>query len=855
MKPKKLRRPKMKTDTTDKSQSSKKTTQNTTETENSLSTKEDTISNTKKNIITRSPIKKKTLIQRSRNTEYHDDPEDEIYTNYIEDRKQLLFNEISGNERDLFIRKFLLKSQINLNKKCTDIINLKKKYWGFSTKKMYDYIMEFKESICNYFLIFSLYINENRLNEANVVFLLLAKQNSESFEFISNEIEVNFGKTRTTNRIAKYYPTIVKIFLQVLSCLIKYSAKFNKCNYLMKYISYYMKTIIAVKSTIITKFLSANNDPENDMRILGKYLYLSCTNDLSFFLFNKFQPLQICIELLQKIVNDYKLHDNIYSNEMTNFDQILLLKCCYNLGVLYYCNGNVSESLSTLNESKKYLKNIKNFPIDEYEEFEIVEQQKNSKLIFWEEEEDTNILDNRSIIIDKQYNRNSLIEDDLDKYLTERHKHKRTESVHVKRDRKYTEDDCSSNKEDVYVIKRRCNLFFGNKQIFIVEKTDNCNDLIKEKINTEIEFLISEIELEQKRYDEAYNHLKNVLINPPSSGRGNKNRKQRIKFNTDYSNGSIDFNKITLNKKSLITVKNARNLSEEEMNKVMTFLKIIEDEKIKKNNPNVHNILNVGTQMLNFNTSLMEKNKKEAEKFFIFLCGLSVYQLKVLNDFQPEPSPKRDDLPILFPNQFKDCLTFTQRLALNNLETMSLSRFIILQDSNKDITPENIDYYFLIKNVKLNSYDQDNNSNLKKMINEYNNIQKEIPDGKSCVDSNDSKLSDKTVKTKNKELNKKMSVLMENENFKEYLEDDKKFNIKLDDISKSENNDFIKNNKEKLLRTLHNLNDNEKTLLLNSKTLLKKLLIQIEKEMNNEIKKDKNVINSEETERETRKSS
>ena len=135
MKPKKLRRPKMKTDTTDKSQSSKKTTQNTTETENSLSTKEDTISNTKKNIITRSPIKKKTLIQRSRNTEYHDDPEDEIYTNYIEDRKQLLFNEISGNERDLFIRKFLLKSQINLNKKCTDIINLKKNIGDFLLKK------------------------------------------------------------------------------------------------------------------------------------------------------------------------------------------------------------------------------------------------------------------------------------------------------------------------------------------------------------------------------------------------------------------------------------------------------------------------------------------------------------------------------------------------------------------------------------------------------------------------------------------------------------------------------------------------------------------------------------------------
>ena len=850
MKSRKLRREKMKSDMTQKSHSSKKTNPNTTEAESTLSTKEETIINTKKNTIKRSLIKKKTLIQRSRNTEYHDDPEDEIYNNYIEDRKQLLFNEISGFERDMFIRKFLLKSQINLNKKCTDIINLKKKYWGFSTKKMYDYIMEFKESICNYFLIFSLYLNENRIKEANIVFLLLVTQNSESLEFISNEIEVNFGKTKTTNRIAKYYPTIVKIFLQVLACLIKFSAKFNKHNYLMKFISYYMKTIIAVKSTIITKFTSANNDPENDMRILGKYLFLSCLNDLSFFLFKKFQPLPICIDLLQKIINDYKINGTIYTNEITNFDQILILKSYYNLGVLNYANGNVAESLLFLNESKKYLKNIKNFPIDEYEEFEIIEQQKNTKIIFWEEDEDTNILDTRSSIINKQYNRNSLIEDDLDKYLSDR-KHKRTESVHVKRERKYTEDDYSSykeEKEDVYVIKRKCNLSFGNKPIFIIEKTKNSMELVKEKINTEIEFLISEIELEQKRYDEAYTHIKNIVQNPPSSARRNtKSRKHRIKFNND---GSLDQN--TISKRNLLNVKNAKNLNEEEMNKVMTFLKKIEEEKNNKNSSNGHNILTNRTKIINFKSSPMEKNnKKEAEKFFIFLCGLNIYQLKVLNDFQPKQSQIRDDLPILFPNQFKDCLTFTQRLALNNLETMSLSRFIILKDTNKDITPENIDYYFLLKNVKLNDYDQDNEYSLTKMINEYNNIQKEIPDGKSFADSNDSKLSEKSGNNKNKELNKKMSVLMENERFKEFMEENKKINAKLDEISKFENNDFIKNNKEKILRTLHKLNDKEKNLLLNSKTLLKRLLTQIEKEVNKKIKKNKDKSSRKESDIET----
>lgn len=108
------------------------------------------------------------------------------------------------------------------------------------------------------------------------------------------------------------------------------------------------------------------------------------------------------------------------------------------------------------------------------------------------------------------------------------------------------------------------------------------------------------------------------------------------------------------------------------------------------------------------NETIDRENKisRETEKFFIFICGLSIYQLKILNEFQPKPSAKRDDLPILFPNQFKDCLTFAQRLALNNLDTMSLSRYIILKDSNKDINPENLDYVFLTRKIKSSHKDK-----------------------------------------------------------------------------------------------------------------------------------------------------
>jgi hypothetical protein len=47
---------------------------------------------------------------------------------------------------------------------------------------------------------------------------------------------------------------------------------------------------------------------------------------------------------------------------------------------------------------------------------------------------------------------------------------------------------------------------------------------------------------------------------------------------------------------------------------------------------------------------------KEFEKFFIFLNNLSIYQIKILNETQPD-NEKRNDLPIMFTNQFKDCLS------------------------------------------------------------------------------------------------------------------------------------------------------------------------------------------------------
>ena len=88
---------------------------------------------------------------------------------------------------------------------------------------------------------------------------------------------------------------------------------------------------------------------------------------------------------------------------------------------------------------------------------------------------------------------------------------------------------------------------------------------------------------------------------------------------------------------------------------------------------------------------------KEIQKFFIFLNTLSLYQLNILNQTQPD-SNKKNDLPIFFSDQFKDSLTNRQRFELNNVQTMALTRFMILKDENNWIMPNNLNIGIIDQN-------------------------------------------------------------------------------------------------------------------------------------------------------------
>ena len=227
---------------------------------------------------------------------------------------------------------------------------------------------------------------------------------------------------------------------------------------------------------------------------------------------------------------------------------------------------------------------------------------------------------------------------------------------------------------------------------------------------------------------------------------------------------------------------------------------------------------------LNENIKRENKISLETEKFFIFICGLSLYQLKVLNEFQPKPSRKRDDLPILFPNQFKDCLTFSQRLALNNLDTMSLSRYVVLKDSTKDISPENLDYVFLTRKIKSSHKDKNLDLTSDKNNNDYyNEIMKKMSVGgsdESSIEARDN------LKRDNLKMN-----LFDKKNFQKFLEEDKMFNQKITEITKKDNKKFLEINRNKILKILHGLKTKEKQLLMKSSKCFNDFMKKIEKKM------------------------
>jgi hypothetical protein len=240
----------------------------------------------------------------------------------------------------------------------------------------------------------------------------------------------------------------------------------------------------------------------------------------------------------------------------------------------------------------------------------------------------------------------------------------------------------------------------------------------------------------------------------------------------------------------------------------------LENEHLISKNKNLYDEETKTAVVLNKNLIRNQKNRasKEMEKFFIFLCGLSIYQLKILNDTQPPPSRRRNDLPIIFNNQFQDCLTNSQRMALALLETMSLSRYILLKDSNKDISMDNLDYRFMLYKIK----DKQNNDRKNIIINYSRNKFNAYRFMKSAKGFN---MRCNTLHIKGtKKVTKKIETEEEDSQIKYFMRNNHSANKKL-----------IFSHKKGVIKLLDQMNKDEQKMFYKNPELLTKIIENSEK--------------------------
>ena len=285
-----------------------------------------------------------------------DEPPPETLGQYHKVRKEIIFGNLIENENK--VKQLILTMQLDI------IQHYKKKtgsFFGERTIDIYNIMLNFKEIVSNYLLIIHIYLKKKQNRKALELFLLMCSKNKEIIEYFYRKIKEQLPKISNSNRIAKFFPNITRLFIQLLSCFIKFSLKFCKSKLYNYFVKYYLKTIYVVSETVIAKFGGLNNiGSDNDIKHIGRYFYRNFIFDISIFFFMRYEPLFISIFILQHIL---ELHQDKTFNELLDIEQVLLLKTYYNLGLFLYVNGNTAESINYLNQTKKRLSEIKFLPL------------------------------------------------------------------------------------------------------------------------------------------------------------------------------------------------------------------------------------------------------------------------------------------------------------------------------------------------------------------------------------------------------------------------------------------------------------------------------------------------------------
>ena len=780
----------------------------------------------------------------------------EPLSKYYEERKKIIFRKKDVNINENFYLNLLKKSQLAVNEKCSQCIR-----GGFfgRLQDIYNLSVVFKENIANYSLVFSLYFIKGENLKAYKLFILMCEQNKTSINFLTLKIIEQLPKIANNNKIALFYPMITKTMLQTLSIFIKLSGKFHKPKFEKIYITLYFKIVHILSITVIKYKQGNNTEISNQLKNERRYFYASFLFDSSLYLFNRYQPLSTIIDILKHILELYGNKLTFYPDEI---ESILLLKVSFNLGLFYYINGNNNESINNLIQARDRLLDIKYFPKSTFKNANLT-LPKEENHMFHKSSNINNSSTNLCNINEYNYDFSSNIN------IT-RSKNKRTsinscgfgysnerKALDLFKERNFDSDREHANRN--LRPKYFSNIFLGASSILKFQNPILL-DQVKEKILVEIELILSEIELNRKNYKESLAHI-NTIFKMNSLGISNNNLNENqgiiksktinnlfknannvngIDENEEKNNNNkfmlsikstapSDSNIIWINKKKNNNNNNKTNpldnlkltnyvLTNSDRNRMMFILESIENA----NNGN-QNISLDSESLPKYNKNVIKRNEslnkdkkvitsKEMEKFFIFICNLSLYQLKILNQSQPEPSQKRNDLPIVFNNQFQDCLTNAQRMSLFALETMSLTRYILLKDTNKEICPENLDYRFMRYRLK----DTDSNDGISKKIKNLKDIK-----GLNGLKRNS---SCDTCYLQNNYTSRNMQI--------EFEEEKSPIDIVLNKIISDENTNFIKHHRNDILTSIKQMSKEDQKLVLDNPNSLKSIINKISKKYN-----------------------
>ena len=804
-----------------------------------------------------------------------DELPEESKTQYYEDRKKIIFKKLTIENDEEYILGLVKKSQLKVNNKLKQC-----KGGGFFSIKQEDIYwlsVLFKENISNYSLVFALYFQSNKTLDALKLFLLMSEQNKKVLEYLIHKEMEQLPKIANTNKIALFYPSITKTLLQVLSLFIKLAAKFNKSVLENYYIKQYLR-IVHLMSYIVIKYVNPGKiDEINNSQLKNerKYFYSQCLFDCSIYLFNRFQPLKIPISILQHILESYSSNINYFFNEN---ESTLLLKINYNLSLFYYVDGFNSEAINNMNQAKDRLNDMKYFPVLKTRKSRI---SLNEEDLMMNKLRSNNNNDNNTFLLDFNEvvspKNNHISRNKFQRSSIRTSTHKYDKDTLELQSTLYLKATCDSM--NAKITKNKCKeystIFIGAYNILRFKNPIEL-DIVREKILTEIELIMAEIELNNKNFKESLNHI-NFILNLQKnetieSTIFNKEIIRLTKSKINTSQNELDtFDKKSVDKNNRFILNYKKNSNNDNSLFLLTRDKssnnLLKDNLSSSHNNNnsnysppiqsikyhltsndksrINHLLEEIEKLSWENDKNISKNKllyqqeeskynidqnkvilrskkniasKEMEKFFIFICGLSIYQLKILNDTQPPPSRRRNDLPIIFNNQFQDCLTNSQRMNLSLLETMSLSRYILLKDTNKDISLENLDYRFMMYRIK----EKDNED---KISNKINDLKKKLNRYKRARNFKGYNLRSHTLRIKGtKNVAKKIELEEENSQIKYLMKNSSPINKKL-----------ITSHRKNILKFLDEINTDEQKIFYKNPDLLTKFITSAENDLKKKI--------------------